>query len=87
MNADQDDAIRAEHTFFERSKIDKKKALFARQSPDLNEMYGARITERLQYGGEKIHLFYWTTRERRNECLPRIKSRYLNPIIIKLIRK
>jgi hypothetical protein len=78
--------IRAEHTFFERSRIDRGKALKKRDSPELGDMFGARITVTMTGGMKKVSLFYWITRERRKECLPRILSRFINPIVT-LIRK
>lgn len=81
-----EEQIRAEHTFFERSRIDKGRALKKRDSPELGEMFGARIIVTMTGGMKKISLFYWETRERRKECLPRILSRFINPIVI-LIRK
>jgi hypothetical protein len=86
MNAVQDDAIRAEHTFFERSRIDRSRSLKKRDSPELNEMFGVRIMVTMTGGMKKVSLFYWETRERRKECLPRILSRFINPTVT-LIRK
>ena len=86
MNADKDENIRAEHTFFERSRIDKKKASDIRQSPDVNEMWGAVITSDMPAGGDKITYYYWTTKKRRDECLPRLLSKYIKPKV-KLINK
>lgn len=86
MNADKDESIRAEHTFFERAGIDKVKADKKRPSPDINEMWGAMITSRLVSGGEKTSYFYWETKERRDECLPRLKAKYIKPKV-KLINK
>lgn len=86
MNADLDEAIRAEHTFFERSKIDKSKADQKRLSPDINEMYGAIISEPMASGGDKVTIYYWNTEERRKRGLSRVTSRYINPTV-KLIKK
>jgi hypothetical protein len=78
--------IRAEHTFFQRSRIDRAKALKRRESPDIGCMYGAKIVETMIGGMKKISFFYWETKERRKECLPRILSRFVNPIVT-LIKK
>lgn len=86
MNADKDDSIRAEHTFFERAGIDKVKADKKRPSPEIGAMWGAAITSRLVSGGEKVSYFYWETRERRDECLPRLLTKFIKPKV-KLINK
>ena len=86
MNADKDENIRAEHTFFERSRIDKKKIKETRISPDVNEMWGAVITSDMPAGGDKVTYYYWTTEKRRDECLPRLLSRHVKPRV-KLINK
>lgn len=86
MNADLDEAIRAEHTFFERSKIDRSKADQKRLSPDINDMYGAKVMEPMASGGFKVTTYYWATAEKRAACLPGVTSRYINATI-KLIKK
>jgi len=86
MNADKDENIRAEHTFFERSRIDRKKAKEIRTSPDIIDMWGAQITSNMPAGGEKITYYYWMTKKRRDECLPRLLSKYIKPKV-KLINK
>ena len=57
-----------------------------RQSPEISQMYGAMITSRLVSGGEKTSYFYWETRERRDECLPRLLTKFIKPKV-KLINK
>ena len=86
MNAELDEDIRAEHTFRERANVDKGKADKKRQSPEISQMYGAMITSRLVSGGEKVSYFYWETRERRDECLPRLLTKFIKPKV-KLINK
>lgn len=86
MNADKDESIRAEHTFFERAGIDKVKADKKRSSPDINEMWGAMITSQMSAGGEKVTYYYWTTKKRREECLPKLLSDHIKPKV-KLINK
>ena len=86
MNAELDEDIRAEHTFRERANVDKGKADKKRQSPEIGQMYGAMITSRLVSGGEKTSYFYWETRERRDECLPRLLTKFIKPKV-KLINK
>ena len=86
MNAELDEDIRAEHTFRERANVDKGKADKKRRSPEISQMYGAVITSRLVSGGEKTSYFYWETKERRDECLPRLLTKFIKPKV-KLINK
>lgn len=86
MNAELDEEIRAEHTFRERANVDKGKADKKRQSPEIGDMWGAVIISQQVGGGEKTTYFYWETKERRDECLPRLKAKYIKPKV-KLINK
>jgi len=79
--SETDENIRAEHTFFERARIDKTRADKRRESPDIGKMFGAKISEPMTVGGEKISYYYWATKKRRTEMLPKIVSRYVNPTV------
>ena len=73
--------IRAEHTFYERGKIDRANANKKRESPDVSEMYGIRIDYTVQ-GAITNYITYWFgTKARRDKRLPAIKARYDNPIV------
>jgi hypothetical protein len=76
-----EEEIRAEHTFFERAAIDRSKIEKTRPSPDLSTMFGVEITEVSAVGTVKKDTFWWGTKDRRDEKLPRIKARYNNPVI------
>lgn len=78
---EKDDEIRAEYSFYERSLVDKKRANGVRQSPECNEMYGVEILETTAAGTTRRDTYWWGTKERRNQCLMRIKARYVNPQI------
>lgn len=82
-----EEAIRAEDPFHTRAKIDKNNASKARPSPDVGQMYGAKIVAAMSVGGEKTSYYYWETKERRDDCLPRILRRFSNPEVTLIGKK